>query len=341
MNRIVGMISSVRILLLFLILVTSCTSDDPDGAIRASGIIETEDVVVGPKVAGTVAALYAREGSRVRAGDTLLRIDDTDLLIQVDVQTAALEAAEAQYRLIARGARVEDIDQAEQGARQAKLILEGAKDDVRRLEETIESGGVSEKTLADARNRAAIAERSYRGAAAIVRRLRNGANREELQGARARVDGAEAAVRAARRRVGDCFVTAPMDGIITRRGFDVGELIPAGGNAFTITATEKVKLKIYVAENQLGRVNLGAKAAISIDTYTDRSFSGRVVYISPSAEFTPKNVQTRDDRTKLVFEVWIEVNNPGGELKSGLAAEAVLQGEGRDTLSTRHFPPPP
>lgn len=311
-------------LLLLPLMLVSCSKGDSTGRIHASGIIETEEVVVGPKVPGTISALYAREGSRVRAGDTLLRIDDADFAIQVDAQTAVLDAAEAQYRLLLKGARMEDVDQAEQMARQAKLALEAAQQDVHRLESTIESGGVPEKMLSDARSRAAIADRQHKAALAVVRKLRNGANPEDIQAARARVDGAMAAVKGARRRVDDCIVTSPIGGVITRRGFDVGEIVPAGGGVLTISKTDRVRLKIYVAENELGRVNLGEKAMISIDTFTDKKFAGRVVYISPTAEFTPKNVQTKDDRTKLVFEVWVEVENPGGELKSGLAAEAEL-----------------
>lgn len=304
--------------------VLSCSRGDVNGAIHASGIIEAEEVVIGPKVAGTIVALYAREGSRVRAGDTLLRIDGADLAIQLDVQRAALDAAEAQYRLLVKGARAEDIDQAEQGARQAKIALEAAQKDVDRLESTIGSGGVSEKALSDARSRSAIAARQYRASLAVARKLHNGASLEEVQAARARVDGAQATLRGAQRRLDDCIVTSPIDGVITRRGFDVGELVPAGGGAFAISRINRVRLKVYVAHNELGRITLGAKAKISIDSFTDRTFPGRVVYISPTAEFTPKNVQTKDDRTKLVFEVWVEVENPGGELKSGLAADAEL-----------------
>jgi len=302
----------------------ACTTRDDTEGITASGIIESEEVVVGTKVSGIVEAIYAREGTMVKKGDSLLRIDDSELQIQVDAQAASLEAATAQYQLVVKGARSEDIDQAEEVVQQAKLALEAARDDVRRLETTISSGGVTEKMVADARSRAAIAERALQAAQAGVRKLRSGARVEEVRAARARVDAADAALRSARRRADDCTLTSPIDGIITRRAFDVGELIPTGASTFTVSRTDRVRLKIYVAENELGRVRLGQPARVTIDTYSDRSFAGRVAYISPTAEFTPKNVQTKDDRTKLVFEVWVEVANPGGELKSGLAAEAVL-----------------
>jgi HlyD family secretion protein len=307
-----------------LALLCACSSNDDKGTIHASGIIETEEVVVGPKVSGTVAAVYAREGSPVRAGDTLLRIDDTDLKIQVDAQRAAVDAANAGYRRLVKGSRPEDIDQAQQAMRQASLALDAAKGDVKRLEATITSGGVTEKMLSDARSREAISERALSGAQAVVRKLRNGATAEDLEVARAQVAGAEAALRAAQRRVEECVVTSPIDGVITRRGFDEGELIPAGGGAYTVSRTGRVRLKIYVAEDELGHIHLGDTAAVTIDTYADRSYPGTVSYISPTAEFTPKNVQTKDDRTKLVFEIWVEVENKDGALKSGLAAEAVL-----------------
>jgi HlyD family secretion protein len=108
-----------------------------------------------------------------------------------------------------------------------------------------------------------------------------------------------------------------------------GELVARGVNLIRITYLEKVKLTVYVNAVELGRVRLGQEAEIRIDAYDERVFKGRVVYTSPSAEFTPKNVQTKEERTKLVFAIRIEIQNPDGVLKPGLPADASLHvGEG-------------
>jgi HlyD family secretion protein len=83
-------------------------------------------------------------------------------------------------------------------------------------------------------------------------------------------------------------------------------------------------LKIYVSEEELGKVKLGQKADVTVDSFKDRTFEGKVIYISPEAEFTPKNIQTQDERTKLVFAVKIELKNPHFSLKPGMPADAVV-----------------
>jgi HlyD family secretion protein len=112
---------------------------------------------------------------------------------------------------------------------------------------------------------------------------------------------------------------------VTLRSIEPGELVTMGARLIRITYLDEVDLMIYVPEQQLGLVDLGQKATVSIDTFEGRSFEGRVVYISPVAEFTPKNVQTKEERTKLVFGVKIKVSNPEGVLKPGLPADARIE----------------
>jgi len=125
--------------------------------------------------------------------------------------------------------------------------------------------------------------------------------------------------------VRDCAITAPTRGTITLRAVEPGELVGIGTNVVRLTYLDKVKLTIYVNEAELGRIALGEKADVSIDSFDKgRTFPGTVVYISPVAEFTPKNVQTKEERTKLVFAVKMEVANPDGALKPGLPADARI-----------------
>jgi HlyD family secretion protein len=151
-----------------------------------------------------------------------------------------------------------------------------------------------------------------------------GPPQEEVSAGRSREDQARAQLEAIDRKISETRVLAPTDGIITTKAIEQGELVAAGTPLLTISKTDPVKLKIYVPENELGRVHIGQAAELTIDSFTDKHFQGRVTYISPNAEFTPKNVQTKDDRVKLVFEVQIMVPNPGGELKAGITADARL-----------------
>ncbi len=311
-------------ILLLALLLPACSSTTSDDAVEASGVIETTDVVVSSRVAGAILELRVHEGDRVKRGDTLAVIDDTDLRLQADGLRAGVAVARAQFQQTSNGARSEDITQANETVRQATISLQSARDDVRRLDGLVQAGSIPEKTLSDARTRVDLAERQLAAVQANYQKFRRGSRTEEITAAHARLDQAEAQLAAIEKRVADCTIHAPTDGVITRKGFNAGEFINVGGGIVTISRTDPVKLKVYVPEDQLGRIKLGGVADVKVDTWADRVFHGRVIYISPTAEFTPKNVQTKDDRTKLVFEVQLEVVNPDGALKSGITAEARL-----------------
>jgi HlyD family secretion protein len=305
------------------LLVTACGNED-GGEVEASGTIETTDVTVSPLVSGPVVRLLVDEGSVVRRGDTLALIDASDLELQRAQLLAGLDITRAQYELLRNGPRTEDIAQAVEAERQAKATLDNAADDLRRLEQSYSAGGIAEKTVTDARTRLEIARRTHETALLNVAKLRNGSRREDLRAGEAREAQAEAQLVALEKKIGDCVVRAPTDGVLTSVAIEQGEFAAAGGALMTISRTQDIELTIYVPEGDLGRVRLGQRADLSVDSYEGRTFPGRVTYISPVAEFTPKNVQTKDDRVKQVFAVKISAQNPDGALHAGLTADARL-----------------
>jgi HlyD family secretion protein len=177
---------------------------------------------------------------------------------------------------------------------------------------------VTQKSYDDAYAKYVSADQTYR-------KLKSGLRPEEIEGTRVRRDQAAAQADLLKKRVRDCHVLAPSAGIITLRGVEPGELVSTGMTVLRLTYLDRVKLMIYVNEADLGNVHLGQTALISIDSFgKGKSVEGKVSYISPLAEFTPKNVQTKEERTKLVFGVRIEAANTDGALKPGLPADAVL-----------------
>ncbi|MGA9117018.1 MAG: efflux RND transporter periplasmic adaptor subunit [Bacteroidota bacterium] len=286
-----------------------CGGGDPD-AIMASGTIEGTAVQVGSEVAGRVKTVRAGEGDRVEAGDTLLVVDETDYLLQLRQAEAGRDAARAQYGLSREGFRAEDIVQAE-------AAFENARDDLERMTDLLASQTVTQKQFDDVRTRFVAAEQTYR-------KLSSGLRRQEVAAAHARLRQAEASCDLLAKKVRDCVILSPARGIVTLRGVEPGEILMPGGGAMQITSLERVKLTIYLNETDIGRIRLGQRARVNIDGAPGKDFPGTVVYISPHAEFTPKNVQTREERTKLVFAVRIEVENGSGDLKPGLPADARL-----------------
>jgi HlyD family secretion protein len=293
-----------------LLLVAGCL-DDSRSVIESSGIIEGTDITLTAEVAGKAREVRVNEGTRVRAGDTLILVDDTEYQLQLRQAEANLASFESAYRLALEGSRKEDVIQAEAAYRTAET-------DFTRMKDLIATQSVTQKQYDDAYARYVAAEQLYR-------KLKSGLRPEEINGARVRRDYAAAQRDLLKKKVRDCAVTAPSNGTVTLRGVEPGEFVGIGMNVLRITELERVKLTIYVNEADVGRIALGQEASVTIDAFGEsKKFNGRVVYVSPTAEFTPKNVQTREERSKLVFGVKIEIENPDGHLKPGLPADARI-----------------
>jgi HlyD family secretion protein len=299
-----------RVLPFVMLAVIAGCSGKGDGVIEASGTIEGTDVNVGTEVSGKVLAVAVREGARVSPHDTLVVIDDTDYQLQLRQAVANAEAAAAQYRLALEGSRSEDLIQADAN-------LHTAETDYLRMKTLLASQTVTQKQEDDAYAKFVTAQQTYE-------KLSRGLRKEEIQTARARSEQAAAQADYLRKKVRDCRIVAPSAGTVTLRAVEPGELVSPGMNVLRVTFLDRVKLTIYVNEAEVGRITLGQKAQVFIDGKPSTPFNGDVTYISPVAEFTPKNVQTKEERTKLVFAVRIEVDNPDGSLKPGLPADARI-----------------
>jgi len=302
----------------------SCSGAKNGRSILASGTIEAREVNVASRVSGQILALKADEGSRVKKGDVLALIEHDTADIQLRQAEAGAALAGAQLDLVRKGARGEDIKQGEEALKQVDANLKVAGDDAKRMRELAAKGSVTLKQKDDAEARLIVAQAQQAQAREALRKLRQMSRPEEIRAAEARLAQAQASVDLLRKTISDCTITSPVNGVVTRRPVEAGELISPGATVLTVSELDNVHIMIYVTEKELGRVGLGREAEVTIDSAPGRMFKGRVTYISPEAEFTPKNVQTREDRVKLVFGVKVEVPNPDGLLKPGMPADALL-----------------
>jgi HlyD family secretion protein len=299
---------TITLPLILLLPLIGC-SGNGNNTIEASGTIEGTDINIGTEVSGKVTAVRVTEGSRVVQGDTLVIIDDADYRLQLRQAQANAAAAEAQYQLAIEGSRKEDILQAEANYKIAEA-------DYKRMKELLAQQSIPQKHFDDVYAKYVSAQQTYEK---LVRGLR----KPEIDAARARRDQAVAQADLLMKKVHDCCIAAPSQGTVTLKSVEPGEFVTVGANVIRLTYLDRVKLIIYVNEQQLGSVKLGQKAEVMIDGQKE-SKEGVVTYISPVAEFTPKNVQTKEERTKLVFGVKIEADNKDGVLKPGLPADAKL-----------------
>jgi HlyD family secretion protein len=319
------------------IAIAACSRKPPADRVRVSGQVEATGVQVAPQVGGRLLELRVAEGDRVNAGDVIAKLDTADAELALARARAERDQAEAQLRLVKAGPRPEDVRQAEAqvaaaqatvGAAQAELA--SAQADVDRFEALLASNSGSRKQRDDAITRRDVAKERLRGAQDQVRaareslaRLKAGSRREEIDVARARVAASTAQIATYAKAIGDATVAAPVAGIVTEKLADVGELVQPRAPLVVVTDLDHAWANVYVDEPAVPRIRLGQPATLFTDA-GGPGISGTITYISAKAEFTPRNVQTADERSKLVYRVKVSVDNKSGALKAGMPVEAEI-----------------
>ncbi len=318
--------TSVAFALLPALVMLGCAGGRETGRIIASGHVEATDVRISAKVGGTLESFSIEEGDRVTLGQELGRIDTTDTRLALDAAKAERDQADAQLRLALAGFRKEDIAAAEAQVSQAEADLDGAEKDLARMLGLLDTGSGTAKSRDDARPRRDVAAAGLAAARDQLRKLRAGSRREEIDAARARLAAAVARIAQLEQQLHDAVVKSPLAGIVTEKVAEQGEILPPGSTLCIVTDLADAWLTIYVAETDLGRIRIGQEAEVVTDEGQHRK--GTITFISSEAEFTPKNVQTREERVKLVYKVKVGVDNRDGLFKPGMPAEAHLEAVG-------------
>jgi HlyD family secretion protein len=313
-----------------------CQGRDANAPIRASGYVEATEVRVAPEVAGRVLVLQVAEGDRITAGAVIAKLDTADTQLALRRVEGERDQAIAQLRLVQAGARAEDIRQAQAqtesaaaDAKAAESELESATADLQRFEALLQSNAGSRKQRDDAATRRDVAvarlqaarERT-RASREVVARLRAGSRAEEIAAAKARVNIVEAQMAALQKNVNDAELQAPVAGIVTAKLVDVGEIIAPRMPIVVVTDLDHAWANVYVDEPIVPRLQLGQKLPIVTDA--GQRLEGTITFISPKAEFTPRNVQTSEERSKLVYRIKVTTDNRQGVLKPGMPVEAEI-----------------
>jgi len=293
-------------------------------AIRGSGIIEVTEVDVAFEVPGTIVERYVDEGALLDKGEPVARLDDKEYRLQVERATAAKAAADARYHLLLKGPRGQEIDQAIAAAEAADSEFETQQREYERAKALYDRKVVSHSefdkvsfAFADARSRR---DRTH----AQLDMLKEGSRAEEVEEGRARLREAEKLLALAELNLARCQLFAPVAGRVLSKNREAGETVPAGASIVTVGDLERPWLNLYIGERDLGKVSLGMKADVTVDSFPTQPFPGKITFISDKAEFTPKNIQTQDERVKLVYRIKIEVQNRNQALKPGMPADGVI-----------------
>ncbi len=314
-----------------------CRAGAPADRLRVSGHVEATEVQLAPEVGGRVVQLALAEGDRVNAGDLVVRLDTRDAELAMSRARAERDAADAQLRLLEAGSRVEDVRQAQAQAAAARADLQSvdaelqsAETDLQRFETLLAANSGSRKQRDDAALRRNVARERVAAAAARVRaadegvaRLRAGARRQEVEAARARVAAADAAIATIEKALSDATLKSPVGGIVTQKLVEAGEMVAPRTPVVVITDLDHAWADVFVPEPTVPRLTIGQAATVFTDA-GGPGVAGTVTFVSSKAEFTPRNVQTADERSKLVYRVKVAVDNRQGVLKQGMPVEAEL-----------------
>jgi HlyD family secretion protein len=297
-----------------------------DDIIFASGTVEATEADLGFQAPGRIDGISVREGDRVVRDRELARLDRTELLARRQAALAQAEAAAAMLAELERGFRVEEVAQGRAAVRAALQRVNDTKRDLERTRRLHDGGAVSQQMLDNAETAHELAQADYESAQEALRILETGPRQERIAAQRAAVAQAEAAIAQMDAALDFALIRAPFDGLITVRHREPGETVGAGAPVLTLRNPDDRWVRIYVRADEVGRVSVGQAATITGDAYPDRTYEGNVVFIASEAEFTPRNVQTTEERVKLVYRVKVQITgDPGHDLKPGLAADVVIE----------------
>jgi membrane fusion protein YbhG len=296
-----------------------------NGVLTASGTVEATDADLGFQLAGRIDSIAVREGDMVQKGDTLAWLDRDELRARREAARAQVGAMRAHLIELERGFRSEEVEQARAVTRAAEERRRNAARDVERTQTLFDGGAVSREALDQAETALRLAEAEHDRAVEAQRLVESGVRPEQIAAQRASVAQAEANVAVIEATLANSILAAPFSGRITKRHREPGEIVSPGAPVVTLMNPGDRWVRIYVREDAVGRLSHGEPVVVTADAYPDKTYGGEITFIADEAEFTPSNVQTTEERVKLVYEVRVRITRDETfDLKPGLAADVRL-----------------
>ncbi len=266
---------------------------------RFTSVVEGKTVDVPALIGGKLVSVLVETGDSVHTGQVVAVVDTTELVLQKQQLNAALQEVEARKAIL------------QTQFERARTDLAYAQTRLKRTENLFQQNTVPQQTLDDVRNQYQRAQSAFQAA------------KQQLNFVIASAEKIHAQIRLLQKKIRDASITSPLSGIITTKYLEAGEAVPPLAPVVEVTHLDRVWVKIFISEGMLSRIKPGQRATIYIDG-TPKTLTGTVAWISPRAEFTPKNILTPETRTSLVYTVKIDVPNPEGLLKIGMPVEVAL-----------------
>jgi len=282
------------------------------------GNVDIRDVTLAFRVAGRVDRVLKHEGDPVAPGEVVATLDKTPYELALAQSRAAVEVANAQLKSVEAGARREDITQARAVLEERKAAAARAKDTFERVERLESTGAATKQGLIDARAATEQGQASVQAAQATLSKLLNGSRSEDIRVAQALARQAESAVALAELSLKDTELHAATAGVVVTRAVEPGAMVQVATPAFVVSFDDPVWVRAYAPEKDLAKLSPGTPVEVSTDARPDKPYAGQVGYVSPQAEFTPKNVETAELRSSLVYRFRVVITRHDGGLRQGM-----------------------
>lgn len=314
------------ILILAMLAVAACNRTRDDGTIHLNGRIEAPTVDLGPKVPGRVVEVLVREGDRVQAGALLVRLDLGETSIAVEREQAAVRSAQARAQDLESGSRESEISAAQAEVRDRQAAVTGAEREAERQRFLYSRKVGTERDYDKARTDLERARAALKISQERLELSREGARQKQTEAAEAETDRATAVLKQSVAVAKEGEIRAPADGVIIHRLAEPGQLIGTGQSAITFAFANRLFVRTFIPETKLGRVRMGTPAKVTVDAFPGREFPARITEIAPEAEFTPKAVETKQERVNLVYAAKADLDRGWKEpLVPGQPAEVVIR----------------
>jgi len=301
---------------------TACNSDKNKNIFY--GNVDVRTVSLGFRVAGRVDAINFEEGQRLKRGDIIASLDSSLYREYLNQIQAQIQIQKAKLQKLQNGYRAEEITKAKATLYQKTVAKEKARKDLDRVEKLYKSSSISDQNYDDAKALYDNADALYLYAKSNLALLENGYQKEDILEAASQLELLLSKKRQREIDLNDTNIYAPTDGTLLTRVYEVGSIVNGSQTVVEIAKDDEYWIRSYMSERYLGIIKAGMEANIYTDSNPTKTYKGIVSFISPLAEFTPKNVQTQELRTDLVYRFKIVLKNPDDMIRQGMPVSVIF-----------------
>lgn len=303
----------------------ACGTDSQDeNTLQLSGSIEAREVKLAFQVGGLLETLEVEEGDHINAGQLIARISDKDYQLNLQRTKFEAKAAEATLLALKNGTRSQELEVAKAELEKARAQVRFTEAEIKRIAVLVADKLASDEALEKSQlgfEHALATEDAFQHRLDL---LKEGPRQEDIQRAEAQYHAYLSAIESAKKKLADAQLMSPLDGYATVKLTEAGEVVAPGQAIVKIAELSMPWVRAYLAEPYLSKVKLGQVVDVKVDGLPNKTLKGKLIYISPKAEFTPKTVETQELRVDLVYRIKVQLKNPGGELKIGMPADIYL-----------------